>query len=314
MIRIQGDDPLPPELHGGVAALGNFDGFHGGHQAVVGMAQARARAKTGPSIVITFDPHPVRLFKPDAPPMTLTTIPQRLDLFERFGLDATVVLSFDRNMARLSPKDFIRDVLVERLRLKGIVTGEDFTFGARAAGTTDDLKRAGAVYEFDADAVAAVNGAAGHRISSTRIRAALAKGDMVTAARMLTRPFTIRGEVEHGAKLGRTLGTPTANLRLHQYARPLYGVYAVRGHLPDGKIVDGVANLGIRPMIEPPAELLESWFFDWSGDLYGKTIDVELIAWLREERKLDGLDALKAQIKRDAEAARAALDQGARRR
>ena len=125
---------------------------------------------------------------------------------------------------------------------------------------------------------------------------------------MLSRPFTIRAEVEHGAKLGRSLGTPTANMRLGDYARPRYGVYAVRGIMPDGTRLDGVANLGIRPMIEPPVELLESWFFDWDGDLYGQTIDVELIAYLREERKLDGLDALKAQIARDAADARASLD------
>jgi|TARA_R100000501_G_scaffold10060_2_gene19921 riboflavin kinase/FMN adenylyltransferase len=308
MQRIFQDSPLPADLRGGFAALGNFDGFHSGHQAVVGEAQARARAKGGPSLVITFDPHPARLFQPDAPPLTLTTIPQRLDLFAAAGLDGTIVLAFDRAMAALSPKDFVRDVLHDRLALSGIVTGEDFTFGTQASGSARDLKRLGAVYDIEAIAVAPVNGVAGHRISSTRIRKALQAGNPQEAARMLSRPFTIRGEVEHGAKLGRSLGTPTANMRLGDYARPRYGVYAVRGIMPDGARRDGVANLGIRPMIEPPVELLESWFFDWDGDLYGQTIDVELIAYLREERKLDGLDALKAQIARDAADARASLD------
>ncbi|MBZ6377340.1 riboflavin biosynthesis protein RibF [Pacificimonas flava] len=308
MKRIFMDDPLPRSLTGGVAALGNFDGFHAGHQAVVGEARYRARAKDGPSLVITFDPHPVRLFKPDMPPMALTTIDQRLDYFERFGIDGAVVLRFDREMAAMEPKAFVRDVLADRLSLSGVVTGDDFTFGARASGTIDDLRRLGEAAEIDAATVSAVNGIHGHRISSTKIREALREGDCDAAARMLTRPFTIRAEVEHGAKLGRTLGTPTANMRLGTYVRPKYGVYAVRGCLPSGECLDGVANLGVRPMIDPPVELLESWFFDWEGDLYGQTIDVELIAYLREERKLDGLEALKEQIARDAEAAKAALD------
>ncbi|MGB7406072.1 MAG: bifunctional riboflavin kinase/FAD synthetase [Pacificimonas sp.] len=308
MIRITGTEPLPDSLQNGVAALGNFDGCHAGHQAVVGEAKARARAKGGPALVITFDPHPVRLFRPDAPPLSLTTVPQRMDLFEADGLDGTVVLSFDREMAAMSPAAFVRDVLAERLKLKGVVTGEDFTFGAKASGTAADLNSLGHARGIDAATVAAVNGALGQRISSTRIREALRAGDCGEAARMLTRPFTIRGEIEHGAKLGRTLGTPTANMRLGPYLRPKYGVYAVRGHLPDGDIVNGVANLGIRPMIEPPVELLESWFLDWEGDLYGHEIDVELIAFIREERKLDGLDALKAQILQDGEDARRLLD------
>ncbi len=307
MIRVTGDAPFPATLRGGVAALGNFDGYHAGHQAVVGEARARAKAKGGPALVITFDPHPVRLFRPDAPPMALTTITQRLDLFEADGIDGTVVLTFDRNLAALSPEAFVCDILAARLGLKGVVTGEDFTFGARAAGSAADLKSLGLAYGIDAATVAPVNGAENRRISSTRIRDALVAGNPKEAARMLSRPFTIRGEVQHGAKLGRTLGTPTANMVLGDYLRPKYGVYAVRGHLPGGETVNGVANLGIRPMIEPRLELLESWFLDWSGDLYGKTIDVELIAYLREERKLDGLDALKAQMQRDAADAREVL-------
>ncbi|MEM8826115.1 MAG: bifunctional riboflavin kinase/FAD synthetase [Pseudomonadota bacterium] len=304
---IQGAAPVPADLRGGVAALGNFDGYHAGHQAVVGEARARARAKGGPALVVTFDPHPVRLFRPDTPPLALSTIAQREGWFAADGIDATVVLGFDREMAAMAPAAFVRDILAERLGLAGVVTGEDFTFGARAAGDAAALKALGHARDIEAATVAAVNGAKGRRISSTRIRQALADGDPREAARMLTRPFTVRGTIEHGAKLGRTLGTPTANMRLGDYVRPRYGVYAIRADLPDGTRVDGVANLGIRPMIEPPAELLESWFFDWSGDLYGLEVDVELVAFLREERKLAGLDALKAQILRDADDARAAL-------
>ena len=308
MQRIFGSVPLPEHLRGGVAAIGNFDGYHAGHQAVVGEARYRAKAKAGAALVVTFDPHPVRLFKPEAPPMALTTVPQRLDLFQADGLDAAAVLTFDRALASLSPEAFVRDVLAERLGLTGVVTGEDFTFGARAAGDVFDLKRLGQEHGIQAATVAPVSGAGGRRISSTRIREALQQGDCAEAARMLTRPFTVRAEVEHGAKLGRTIGVPTANMRLGPYVRPRYGVYAVRGRLPGGEVLSGVANLGIRPMIEPPAELLESWFFDWTGDIYGQVIDVELISWLRDERKLEGMDALKAQIAEDAKAARAALD------
>lgn len=307
MERIFSDEPVPEALRGGVAALGNFDGFHAGHQAVVGEAKARAKAKGGPALVVTFDPHPARLFQPDLPPFMLTSMPQRLDMFGAFGIDGAVVLTFDKRLAGQSPKQFVTDILERRLGLKGVVTGEDFTFGARAAGNTHDLKALGAAHGIDAATVAPVTGAHGQRISSTRIRTALEAGDCREAARMLTRPYAVRGIVEHGAKFGRTLGTPTANMQLGDYLRPKYGVYAIRGHLPGGEDADGVANLGIRPMIEPPKELLECWFYDWQGDLYDAEIEVELVAWLREERDLGTVENLKVQIVKDAAAARAVL-------
>ncbi len=306
MERITGGATLPEHLRGGVVALGNFDGFHAGHQAVVGRARDWARSEGRPALVATFDPHPARLFRPDLPPFALTTMAQRLDLFEAFGLDGAVVIPFTRELAALSAEDWVRGWLHDRLGATGVVTGGDFTYGRGRSGDVTQLAALGVAHGFAREVVAPVTDSAGV-ISSSRVRERLAAADPAVAAALLTRPFTIRGVVEHGARLGRQLGFPTANLRLGDYQRPAYGVYAVTTRLPSGETVKGVANLGVRPMIEPPVELLEVWLLDWSGDLYGQILDVELRAFLRPEAKLDSLDALKAQVMRDAEAARAAL-------
>lgn len=306
MERVTGGAELPQALRGGVAALGNFDGFHAGHQAVVGRALALARSQGVPALVVSFDPHPARLFRPEAAPFALTGIDQRLDLFAGFGMDGGVMLPFTRDMAALSAADFVTEWLVRRLGLSGVVTGEDFTFGKGRSGSVADLATLGRAQGFTAEVVAPVTDGEG-TISSTRIRQCLAGADPGGAARLLTRPFTIRAPVERGAQLGRQLGFPTANQRLGDYVRPAYGVYAVRARLPDGGVVPGVANLGIRPMIAPPVELLETWLLDWSGDLYDQVIAVELIAFLRPEMKLPSLEALTAQVMADAAAARAVL-------
>ena len=254
----------------------------------------------------TFDPHPARLFRPDAAPFALTTTAQKLDLFEAFGIDAAVVLPFDRALAAETAEGFCRDWLAARIGAVAVVSGNDFTFGQGRSGDVATLAALGQAHGFAAEVVEPVSDATAP-ISSSRIRALLTIGDPAGAAALLTRPYTIRARVEHGAKLGRSLGFPTANLVLGPYLRPAYGVYAVRVRLPDGRVRDGVANLGIRPMIEPPKELLEAWLFDFDGDLYGAEIEVALIAYLRPEAKLDGLEALKAQVARDAEDARVAL-------
>lgn len=306
MERVTGGAALPQPVRGGIVALGNFDGFHAGHQAVVGRALALAREAGVPALVASFDPHPARLFKPELPPFALTSMGQRFDLLAKFGIDAAVLIPFDRELAALSAQDFVTQWLVRRLGVSGVVTGGDFTFGSNRSGDTAQLAALGAEHGISCEVVAPVADAAG-TISSTRIRNCLRAADPAGAAQLLTRPFTIRGAVEHGAKLGRTLGFPTANMRLGDYVRPAYGVYAVMVRVPGGKRIKGVANLGIRPMIEPPVELLETWLLDWEGDLYGKTLEVELIAYLRPEMKLAGLEALKLQIAADAEAARAVL-------
>lgn len=282
-------------------ALGNFDGFHAGHQAVVGRAIARARAEGRPAIVATFDPHPMRLFQPDSPSFRLTTLDQRQALFAHAGADAMLVFDFTRELAALDPAAYVR-LLVEQLGVAAVVTGQDFTFGRARSGTIESFAALG----LPAEAVAPVTDGEGV-ISSTRVRAALRAGDCATATRLLTRPFTIEGVVQHGDKLGRTIGFPTANIDMGPYLRPAYGIYAVRGRLSDGRVLDGAANLGIRPSFDPPKELLEPHFFDFSESLYGERVAVELIHYLHAERKYDGLEALTAGIAQDCADARQIL-------
>ncbi|WP_308814725.1 bifunctional riboflavin kinase/FAD synthetase [Sphingomonas sp. GV3] len=306
MERLDGGSAIPPHLAGGIVALGNFDGFHLGHQAVVGRAVARARAEGRPALVATFDPHPVRHFRPETPPFRLTTLDQRGRLFAAAGVDAMIVFHFDAALASLSAEDFVMLRLFDLLRVKGVVTGEDFTFGRGKRGTVADLAIFGDALGFAAETVAPVmlEGAA---VSSSRIREALRAGDMRGAARLLTRPFAIEGVVQHGDKLGRTIGYPTANLDMGKYLRPAYGIYAVTGRLQDGTMLKGAANLGIRPTFDPPKELLEPHFFDFAGDLYGQTIEVALVDYLRPEAKFDDLDALVRQMDADCERARTIL-------
>jgi riboflavin kinase/FMN adenylyltransferase len=306
MERLDGGSAVPASLRGGVVALGNFDGFHLGHQAVVGCAIARARAEARPALVATFDPHPVRFFKPDAPPFRLTTLDQRERLFAAAGADAMIVFHFDAALAGLSAEAFVAERLVALFGAAGVVTGEDFTFGKGRSGNAAVLAELAAGHGIFAETVAPVS-LDGEPVSSSRIREALQAGDCVTAERLLTRPFAIEGTVQHGDKLGRTIGFPTANIDLDRYLRPRYGVYAVRGRMPDGRMLNGAANLGIRPSFDPPKELLEPYFFGDPGDLYGQAIEVELHRWLRPEQKFDSLDALKAQIDRDCAEARTVL-------
>jgi riboflavin kinase/FMN adenylyltransferase len=306
MERLDGGSGVPQALRGGIVALGNFDGFHKGHQAVVGRAVARARAEGRPALVATFDPHPVRHFRPDAPPFRLTSLDQRQRLFAGAGADAMIVFGFDRELAATDAETFVAKRLLCLIGAAGVVTGEDFTFGRGKGGNVEVLARIGAEHGFSVDAVGPVE-EDGEPISSSRIRDALKAGDCDTAARLLTRPFAIEGVVEHGDKRGRTLGYPTANLSLGNYLRPRFGIYAVRGRLPGGEVVNGAASLGIRPTFDPPKELLEPYFFDFDGDLYGQTVEVELVSFLRPEEKFAGLDELKAQMDADCIEARRRL-------
>jgi riboflavin kinase/FMN adenylyltransferase len=298
MERLDGGSAVPERLRGGIVALGNFDGFHEGHQAVVGRAVERARAEGRPALVATFDPHPVRFFKPDLPPFRLTTLDQRQRLFGAAGADAMLVFRFDAGLAAVTAEEFVAGLLASRIGAAGVTTGEDFTFGKGRGGNVEVLKRLGPENGLSVDAVAPVM-EDGEAVSSSRIREALQQGDCDTAARLLTRPFAIEGVVEHGDKRGRTIGYPTANIALGKYLRPRFGIYAVRGRLPDGRVLDGAANLGIRPTFEPAKELLEPYFFDFDGDLYGQTIEVELVSFIRDEARFDSLEALKAQMDAD---------------
>ena len=304
--RLLASDRTPDALRGAIIALGNFDGFHLGHQAVAGEAIAWAKAEGRPAIIATFDPHPVRFFKPEAAPFRLTTLDQRQELFAAAGADAMLVFAFDAELASTTAEDFMAKLLVERLGAASVVTGEDFTFGKARGGNIELLKTRGAELGLSSRAVGAVM-LDGEVVSSSRIREALKAGDCETATRLLTRPFAIRGVVQHGDKVGRTIGFPTANLPLGNYLRPHYGIYAVSAQLADGTRLHGAANLGIRPSFDPPKELLEPHFFDWSGDLYGQEIEVAFHHFLRPEAKFDSLDALTRQMLVDCDQARKLL-------
>lgn len=306
MKRVGGDEIVEGALRGGIVALGNFDGFHLGHQAVVGRAVALAKAQGRPAIVATFDPHPVRYFKPDLPPFRLTSLDQRQRLFAEAGADAMLVFRFDAELAGVTAEDFITDRLIARAGAAGVVTGEDFTFGKGRGGNTSVLAEIGGAHGLTVETVGPVS-EDGKIISSSRIREALHTGDCATATQLMTRPFAIQGIVQHGDKVGRTIGYPTANVDMADYMRPRYGIYAVRGRLADGHVLNGAANLGIRPTFDPPKELLEPYFFDFSGDLYGHAIEVELHSFIRPEAKFDSLDALTTQMERDCARARVLL-------
>jgi len=307
LIRIGHRDLLPDSLRGAIVALGNFDGFHLGHRRVVAEAVDWARAEGRPAIVATFDPHPVRHFAPHLPPFRLTTLAQREELFAEAGADGMLVFAFDDGLAATPAETFVSDLLARQIGAAGVVTGENFTFGKGRGGDVALLAREGAKHGIAARALGPVMDA-GLAVSSSRIRDALKAGDCETATRLLTRPFAIRGIVTHGDKRGRAIGYPTANLEMGKYLRPRYGIYAVTGRVLDtGEVLKGAANLGIRPSFDPPRELLEPYFFDFSGDLYGREIEVALHHFLRPEAKFESIEALTAQMEQDCDQARRLL-------
>ena len=298
---------VPDHLKGSIVALGNFDGFHLGHQAVVNRAVARAFHERRPVIVATFDPHPVKFFKPDVPPFRLTSLAQREAMFAHAGADAMLLFEFNEGLRSTSAEDFVGKLLAGTIAAAGVVTGDDFGFGKGRAGNVEVLRTLGAELGLVAEAVAPVI-IDGERVSSGRIREALKAGDTGTSTHLLTRDFAIEGVVQRGDARGRELGYPTANLNLGDYQRPRYGIYAVRVTLEDGTEHPGVASLGVRPTFDPPQELLEAHLFDFDGDLYGQRIEVALHAFIRDERKFDSVDALVAEMRNDEAEARRLLD------
>ena len=306
MIRLTHDQPLPEALRGSIVALGNFDGFHLGHQAVVNRAIALGFHERRPVIVATFDPHPVRFFKPDVAPFRLTNLDQRERLFAHAGADAMLVFRFDAELASMDADAFVAEILARRLGVAGVVTGDDFSFGKGRTGDVDLLRKLGEQYGVRAEAVAQVM-IDGERVSSGRIREALAAGDPGTATHLLTRPFAVEAVVERGDGRGHALGFPTANVSLGRYQRPAYGIYAVRIRLDDNSEHSGVASFGVRPTFEEGEEYLETFIFDWDGDLYDRTIEIGLIAYLRPEAKFESVEALVEQMRKDEAEARRLL-------
>ncbi len=299
-------DSAPDDaLRGAVVAIGNFDGVHRGHRAVIGVARERARALGKPAAVLTFEPHPRAFFNPTEPLFRLTDPAAKLRLLASTGLDGAIVLTFDAALAGLSAEDFVKRILAERFAVSGAVIGFNFHFGMNRAGSPDFLKSQGRHYGFTVDVVPRFEDA-GRPVSSGPIREALAAGRIAEANEFLGYPWFVSGEVVHGDKRGRELGFPTANLTLDAACGLRHGIYAVRIAV-DGRRHDGVANFGRRPMYDTGAVLLEVFVFDFTGDLYGKTVDVAFIDWIREERMFDSAAALIAQMKDDSARARDAL-------
>ena len=299
--------PSDGALKGAVLALGNFEGVHRGHRAVIDAALARARALRRPAAAMTFEPHPRAFFNPNARVFRLTDVAGKLRLLASTGLDGAIVMSFDAALASLTPDAFVAQVLVERYAVAGVVAGYDFHFGKGRAGTPDFLQAEGGRLGFAVDIVPAYSDGS-QRISSGAIRDALTQGEVELAMRLLGYPWFVSGEVVRGDQRGRELGFPTANIQLDPQCGLRHGVYAVRVGLGDQRY-DGVANFGRRPMFDTGVVLLEVFLFDYSGDLYVKTLDIAFIAWIRPEEKFDTVDELVRQMREDARIARAALAQ-----
>lgn len=298
---------LPEDLRGAAVAIGAFDGVHRGHQAVIVAARQAAERLGAPLAVVSFEPHPRRWFQPEAAPFRLMTTDQMARALVPLGVERLYLLPFDVDMAAMTDEQFAVEVLGSGLGIRHAAVGFDFTYGKGRSGSPEGLRRQGEQLGFTVSVIDRLDDPDGLKLSSSAVREALKAGDMARAATILGRPFAIQGEVVHGEKRGRTIGVPTANVRLGDYMRPAYGVYATRTRLADGRILGGVANLGIRPMFEIEEPLLEVWLLDFSGDLYGQIIETELVALLRGEMNFDSLDGLKAQIDADAAAARAIL-------
>ena len=300
---------IRPELAGAVVAVGNFDGVHEGHRAVIGAAVEAARAAGAPAGVLTFEPHPRTWFRPEQPPFRLTPLRSKVRQLESLDIDLLCVLPFDEAMAARTAEAFVEEILVEGLQIGRIVVGYDFAFGKGRNGSVATLKGYNAAGSFGLTVVPAVDDETGGSYSSTRIREALRDGDPATAAALLGRYWEIEGHVLPGDRRGRTIGFPTANLDISDYLRPRFGVYAVLIAL-DGAgggtpaWLPGVANLGKRPTIGDDKVLLEVNIFDFDRDIYGRLARVRFVDYVRPEKKFDGLDALKAQIAKDAAAAR----------
>lgn len=301
---------LPDAERGAAVALGNFDGVHRGHQQVIAQAARAARTAKVPLGVVTFDPHPRRLFRPSEPAFKLMTHDQQARALEALGVDILYLLPFDFEMASFNDREFVEKVLVgapqgEGLGVKHVAVGFDISFGRGRTGSADLMKVYGAEHGFSVSVAEPVANREGEKFSSTGVRDALRDGHPEAAARILGRPFAIEGVVRRGQQLGRQLGFPTANVEVEDYVVPKLGVYATRTRLPDGRLVPGVANLGNNPTTGEVETRLETWLFDFDEDLYGQVIETQLIAFLRPELKFDSIELLVEQVLRDEVAARA---------
>ncbi len=302
---------VPDACRGAAVAIGNFDGVHLGHQALVACARTLTHSLNAPLGVLAFEPHPQEFFRPDAECFRLTPFRTKARLLAEQGVEIMYAIPFDAEMANRTADEFVRDVLVTGFGVRAVIIGADFRFGKGRVGDPAFLTDAGQRYGFAVKVFSTVTAHGAEKISSSEIRGALVNGRPEEAAKLLGHFWTIEARVEHGHGRGRELGFPTANLGLGGYLKPAFGVYAVRATILENELpagtYSGVANIGIRPMFKTDRPLLEVCLFDFSGDLYGKHLAVELVAWLRPEMAFDSVDVLKVQMRHDSEAAHAAL-------
>jgi riboflavin kinase/FMN adenylyltransferase len=303
MQLIRGLHNLKPAHRGCVATIGNFDGVHLGHQAVIGQLAEKAAELGLPSVVVTFEPQPPEFFAPERAPARLTRFREKLQALRRFSVGRVMSLRFDEHLATLSPEEFVRLLLVEGLAVRYLVVGDDFRFGKGRAGDFRMLQEAGRAHGFQVINLHTFS-VDGERVSSTRIRNALAEGRLADAEKLLGRPYRMCGRVAHGDKRGRLIGFPTANIHLHRTRTPVSGVFAVEMFGLEREPLQGVANVGSRPTVGGTRALLEVHLFDFAGDVYGRYVHVDFVHKLREERRFESFDALKQQILLDADAAR----------
>ncbi len=300
---------LPADVAGAVIAIGNFDGVHRGHQAVIGAAKDIAKANSAPLGLLTFEPHPRSVFSPKAPPFRLSTLRTRSHHMEALGVDCLFVLHFDMDFAAISAEDFVADILVGGLKARHVVVGENFVFGHRRRGNVEVLKDLAEHHGFGVDCITPVRDD-GDMVSSGGIRDLVRQGDVKSAALALGRFWEIEARVEHGDGRGRHLGYATANLRLAEHLNPAFGIYAVRAGIDAGRATvwhDGVASFGKRPTFGGSEPLFEVHLFDFDADIYGRHLRVRLVDYLRGEEKFDDASALVAQMEKDAAAARSIL-------
>lgn len=309
---IRGQYNLKPEHRGCVATIGSFDGIHKGHQKVIEQVHEKARGLALPSLLILFEPQPREFFTPDNVPARLTRLREKMVVLETLSIDRVLCLRFNENLASLDAEQFVKQILVDGLGIKFLVVGDDFKFGKGRTGDFTYLQQAGEKFGFGVTNTHSYL-FKGSRVSSTRIRQALNDGDLKTAREMLGRDYRMSGNVAHGDKRGRSIGFPTANIYLHRKSSPVYGVYAVEFCSEDsrlkGELLTGVANVGQRPTVDGTRTLLEVHIFNFDREIYGAHVQVRFMHKLRDEQRFDSLEALKAQIDRDVEQAKAFFQQ-----
>lgn len=303
----------PDDIPATVAAIGNFDGLHKGHQKLLVKLKRQSNALNMPSVVILFEPHPKEFFLQQKSPARLLSLREKLELLQQSGIDFVLCLHFDEYLASVPAKEFIESILVHQLKIKKLIVGKDFVFGHQRQGDVDFLKKQGAQWGFSVDVISDCMSQRS-KVSSTRIRSAIMSGDFSQAERWLQRPYSISGKVVYGMQRGRQLGFPTANLALKRRVSPVQGVYAVRVVLPNGERKQGVANVGTRPTFTREHCWLEVHLFDWHQSLYGQWLSVEFIEKIRDEQRFSSVTELSAQIQQDVLEAKAILHRQPTRR